>query len=482
MTTSTLTASSLQRTCVAFAIASLAASAPAIAQDLGMRPGPQEMPVAIVNGSVHTVSGAVIPKGFVLFDKGVITQIGSMDSAPVFIATTVQVDAAGKHVYPGLITPYSHLGLQEIQSVRASTDMNEAGDTTPEAWAAVSVNPDSTLIPVTRSNGVLVAGVFPVGGTIAGRASVMRMEGWTWEDMTVSRDAGLVMGWPNMRVITAWWMDQSEDEQRKQSALRLDRIREVFREARSYIAQKDAQKDAPNPATTVPTDVRYEAMRGVLRVSPLANPPSTDVAASSPCFIEAQDYDQIVSAVGFCLENSLRCIIVGGREAPLCAELLKKHDIPVIVNVVMSLPGRDDSPYDANYAIPAKLKQAGVRFCIASGEETAHERNLPYAAAMAAAHGLDLDTALRSVTLSAAEILGVEKTLGSLDNGKEATLIITDGNPLEVTTTVVGAYIQGKKIDLTNKQSVLAEKYRDKYKQQKNAPQKPAAAPDAQPR
>ncbi|MGQ0628066.1 MAG: amidohydrolase family protein, partial [Phycisphaerales bacterium] len=381
-------------------------------QDLGRRPGPQEAPVAIVNGTVHTVSGGSIERGYVLFEKGRITGVGAMAGAAPFGAGVQVVEAAGKHVYPGLISPTTELGLSEITAVKQMMDVNEAGEITPEAFAAVSVNPDSTLLPVTRTNGVLIAGVFPGGGVIPGRASVMRMEGWTWEDMTVKREAGLVVSWPQMRTISAPWMDQNEDEQRRATTQRLDTIRETFKLARAYRQGKGA-----NPAT--PTDLRWEA------VAPVFGGAGADGAGKMPLFVSAQDFDQITSAVGFCVEQGLACVIVGGRDAVLCADLLKKHDVPVIVNTIIALPSRDDSAYDANYVLPARLKALGVRFCIASGEEVAHERNLPYAAAMAAAHGLDMESAIRSVTQWPAEILGVGSVVGTLDAGKEATLIVT---------------------------------------------------------
>lgn len=158
-------------------------------------------------------------------------------------------------------------------------------------------------------------------------------------------------------------------------------------------------------------------------------------------------------------------MIVGGRDAPLRADLLKRHDAPVIVLGIGNFPKRDDTGCDDAFTLPARLQAAGVRWCFASGEETAHERSLPYHAGRAVAYGLDHDAALRAVTLSAAEILGVDDRLGSLEPGKAATLIIADADPLEVTTHVTAAYINGRAIDLTSKQSKLADKYREKYKQ-----------------
>ncbi len=207
-------------------------------------------------------------------------------------------------------------------------------------------------------------------------------------------------------------------------------------------------------------------------------------------FLEQAVYvDQITAAVVFCKERHLRMVLVGGREADLCADLLKDNHIPVIINGTHSLPAHDDSAYDECYTLPARLHAAGVDFCIASADRTAHERNLPYNAAMAVAFGLPMDAALKSVTLAPAQILGLGDQLGSLEPGKRATLILTTGNPLEVTTQIEAAFIDGRQIDLSNKQTKLYEKYRQKYAKQKSkkeptpeeaAAAKAAAAPKAE--
>jgi len=420
-----------------------------LAQDLTKRAKPQEMPIAITNAVIHPVSGPPIARGYVLFDKGLITEVGPMDDGRVFIATVRQIDATGKHVYPGMISPYTQLGLAEIAAVRASRDSNEAGDISPEAVAASAVNPDSTLLPVTRSNGVLCAGVFPAGGSIPGRASVIQLEGWTPEQLTIKRDAGLVVSWPLMRTITALWMDKSAEEQERDIRSRTRAIRDAFTTARSYLAARKA-----DPAS-LPVDLRWEAFAGTF---------GPDAKTRTPVFIEANEYDQITAALAFAQEFGLRIVIIGGNDAPLAAAELKRLDIPVICNSTHRVPRRDDSAYDEAYTLPARLAKAGIRFALASGEETPHERNLPYVAAMAVAHGLDESLAIRSITLSAAEILGVDAFIGSLAPGKHATLIITDGPAMEITTNTTAAFIQGMEIDLRNKQSALAEKYIEKYK------------------
>ncbi|MGD9689057.1 MAG: amidohydrolase family protein [Phycisphaerales bacterium] len=452
-----------------FAAALGAVCAPnAGAQDLSRRPGPQEMPIALTHATIHTVSGQDIPDGFILFDRGIITEVGSMSGGRAFIGTVRQIDCRGKHVYPSLISPSTQTGLVEHGMTRPSMDFREVGDLTPEVTAATAVNPDSTLLPVTRANGVLVCGVFPTGGIIPGRASVIRLEGWTWEEMTVERHAGLALNWPMARTVTAWWMDRSEDDQRRDNARAVERIRDALRAARAYLAAKDGPDGA-----NLPTDLRWEAMRRVLGEMKPSSPGAGGAAAGLgqiPVFISATDYDQISSAVAWAIEERLKPVIVGGRDAHLCADLLKRHDVPVIINSTLAMPRRDDSPIDEAFSLPARLQSAGVRWCLASGEETPHERNLPYAAALAVANGgLAHADALRGITLSTAEILGVADRLGSLEQGKEATLVVADGDILEVTTRVEAIYIQGKNVPTTTKQSELAEKYREKYRQQRPA-------------
>jgi imidazolonepropionase-like amidohydrolase len=443
-------------------------SLPAFAQDLGIKAAPQKDAITIINATLHPVSSPVIEKGYIIMARGSIVAVGSGPPAMKVNGTTI--DAAGKHIYPGLIAANTQLGLAEMAAVRASNDINEVGDITPESRAAVAVNPDSTLLPVTRSNGILVAAVFPEGGRIPGRVSVMKLDGWTWEEMTVKGDAGLAIEWPQARAINAPWMERSETEQAEDIRRGFAVIDDVFKSAEAYRLARKAD-------TNTPIDLRLDAMRGVLPLldDGASTDPKAPKARQLPVFITAQDLDQITTAVTWTRERKLKMVLVGGRDASLCTDLLKRHSIPVIINGTHATPKRADSPYDDAYTLPARLHAVGVKFCIASADRTAHERNLPYNAATAAAYGLPRDEALRSVTLSAAEILGVYAGpggVGSLEANKAATLIITDGDPLEITTKIERAFIDGREIDLSNKQTRLAEKYREKYKQQKAAQQK----------
>lgn len=425
---------------VSVLVSGLVASA-AMAQDLGTKAPAQSQPIAIVHATIHTVEGPTIAKGFVTFDQGVITGVG--EGEYTLAGPGVVIDATGKHVYPGLIGAVTRLGLDEISAVRASQDHNEVGDMTPEVYAAVSVNPDSTLLPVTRSTGVLTAGVFPSGGSVPGRVSVMRLDGWTWEEMALKADAGLVVNWPQSRAIQAWWMDQSEERQTEGIGRARRALEGLFDRAAAYHA-----------GSRKPADLGLDAMQLVVGPTPV-----------NPVFIFAQDVDQITSAVTFGAERGLRVVIVGGQHAPLCADLLKSNGVGVIVNGIHAFPRRADAPYDDAFTLPKRLEDAGVRWCMASGQETPHERSLPYVAATAVAYGLSEEAAIRSITLSAAELLGVEERIGSIRPGKSATLIITDQSPLLIQSRVERAFIDGRDVDLSNKHEVLDKKYREKYRQ-----------------
>lgn len=404
---------------------------------------PQDRPIVIHSATVHTVSGEDIDNGYVIFDKGVITAVGR--GAPPKVNNADVHDAKGLHVYPGLIAADSTLGLAETQTIKETIDTTELGTTKPEVRAAVAVNPDSELIPVARANGILTAGLFPTGGAISGQCSVMRLDGWTWEDLTITKSAGLVVNWPRTEIITSWWIEKTEEEQRKENTENLEALSKVFDDALAYIAARDA-----DPKT--PIDLRYEGMRAAM-------------TGQAPVFVRASTAGQIESAIAWAVRYKVRLVIVGGQQADQTIPLLVKHDIPVIVGGVHRLPMRRQDAYDQPFALPAALHAAGVRFAIASSEEPAHERNLSYHAATAAAYGLPKSEALRAVTLYPAQILGVGDKLGSIEVGKSATLILTNGDPLEITTDTLAAFIDGRQIDIGNRQKSLDAKYREKYRQ-----------------
>jgi imidazolonepropionase-like amidohydrolase len=424
----------------------LACAAWAMAQDLTPRPPAPTGTVVIRGATVHPVSGPPIENGAVAFTADRIVYVGEaarFDFARL-PAGTVVIEGAGKRVYPGLFASSTVLGLTEISSVRATNDYAERGDFTPEVRANVAVNPDSTLIPVTRLGGVLMAGVFPSGGRVSGRVSVMRLEGWTWEDLTIDAEAGLAMSWPRMRTSHRWF-DSGRPEERA------DAIAEGLRTLDGFF---DAAEAYAQVTPAVERDERLEAMR-----------PYVSGSDRSPIFIRADESDQIAAAVTWCAERGYRCVIVGGRDAEHCAEILKKFDVPVVLTGVHRFPRRADAAYDEAFHQPARLAALGIRFAIDTSDRDGNIRNLAHEAALARRHGLSHEETLRSITLTPAEIFGVEDRYGSLEVGKSPTMFVADGDILEVTTKVERVFIEGRDIPMRSKQTELRDKYIEKYRQ-----------------
>jgi len=404
----------------------------------------QTTPIVITGATIHTVSGPVIENGALLFDEGRIVAVGKAGAVRI-PDDAQQIAGKGQHVYPGLFEAHSHLGLVEVSAVRASRDQAESGSMNPNVRAHVSVNPDSELFPVTRANGVLLALSAPSGGRISGQASVMQMDGWTYEDMTLRPGAAMVVSWPS--VPNELKKDQSKDDSTSDP---VDSLRDIFDEGRAYLAARADDTSAQQ------TDVKLESLRPVFE-------------RKMPLLVAANSLAVIQSAVAFAVQQNVRLIIIGGYDAPLCAELLKKHHVPVIVSAVYRLPRRRHDGIDVAYTLPERLRNAGVQFCISgsASSRTSNTRNLPYHAATAVAHGLSAAEALKAITLYPAQILGVSKRVGSLEPRKDATLILTTGDPLETSTQVRSAWIRGRKVDLSSRHVRLYEKYREKYRQLK---------------
>ncbi len=404
----------------------------------------QKYPVMLRGGDLYTVSNGVKEQFDLLFEKGRITQIGRNLNSP---DNTEVIDVTGKRVYPGLIDAYTSIGLIEIGEVRATNDISEVGSTNPDVQAHVAYNPDSEIIPSVRSNGITTALIVPGGRLVTGRSSLINLDGWTVEDAAERLNIGLHIRWPQAAVIDAWWMEESPEEQKKEMAENRKRIYQIFDDARAYYLARQAD---PN----IKADSRWEAMVPVF-------------AGELPVFVMANDYRQIEQAISFAEEYDLSLILAGGADAWMLTDLLKENNIPVVLKRIQTLPMREDDGHDLAYRLPALMAEAGVKFCLSTagsgGGSATGVRNLPLQAGQAAAFGLSRQEALRAVTLSAAEILGVADDLGSLDIGKKATLIVSDGDILDpLTHRVVLEFINGRKVDLDNKHKELNRKYRQK--------------------
>ncbi len=399
----------------------------------------QSNAILLTGGDIHTGNGTVLVGTDILFENGKIVMIEQSISAPTGCEV---IDVTGKKIYPGMIGAVTTLGLTEIGAVRATNDTRERGRNTPEVKAFTAYNPDSELLPTVRANGITTVQVAPGGSLLRGRSSILHLDGWTVEDAGVKLIDGLHMNWPSVGIRTGWWESRSAEEQRKDMAKNRESLKDIFDRARAYHIVKKA-----DPKTK--TDIRLEAMEPLF-------------TGELPLYIAASDYRQIDEAVAFCKEMGLRMILVGGREAWKCTDLLKENNVPVIFSTVLTLPQRSDYAYDTPFKVPAILAEAGVKFCLgAFGSWGA--RNLPFQAGQAVGYGLDPNEALRSVTLSVAEILGIDDNYGSLEVGKSATLIVSEGDLLDyIGHRVTAMYIDGKTIDLNSKQKELFKKYRAK--------------------
>ncbi|MBK9249298.1 MAG: amidohydrolase family protein [Ignavibacteria bacterium] len=403
----------------------------------------QQKPIALTNAKLYTITQGIIQNGTIVFDKGKITAVGQNIQIP---ADAQIINCDGKFVYPGFIAPVSTIGLVEIEAVRSTRDVSESGIYNPNAKAEVAYNPDSEIIPTVRSNGVLLANVVPDGGVISGRASLMMLDGWTREDIALKPVTGLAVQFPRFSVFTAPYIRQSADEQRKENSKRLQDLTDYFEQARMY------SEAAKNGLTDNQKDIRLEAMRAVFE-------------ENLPVLFDASEEKQIRAVIQFAQKFNLKAIIVGGTDALQCSDVLREANIPVILQKVHSVPRRDEQGYDTPYTLPAQLAAAGVKFALSDGGSW-QQRNLPFEAGTAMAFGLSENDALRALTLTPAEILGVAGTVGSLDVGKDATLFVSKGNALDgLTNSLEFAYIQGRSVSLSSKQTKLAKKYRTRYEQ-----------------
>lgn len=387
---------------------------------------------ALKNARIHTAEGAPLERATLLVHGPHIAAVGADVAIPADVPV---VDLTGFEIYPGLIDAGSILGLQEIGSLRETRDFSEGGPFQPDLRAGVGVNPDSELIPVARAGGITTTLVRPAGGLISGQSSLMQLAGWTVPEMIRDYEAALQISWP-----------QGNDTQGA-----IEQLTKYLGEARTYIALRDKSK-AAQVALPI-ADPRFEALEPYL-------------AKRKKVHIEANSRRQIVEALQFAEKEQLAIVITGGQEAWKLAPELKRREVPVILGSIMEVPSEEYDTFDASYANAGRLFEAGVLFCIRSnasgtaGFSASNARNAPFEAGVSVAYGLPEQEALRSVTLNAARILGVEQQLGSLAAGKIANFVVTDGTPLQPATQYRGVFINGKFHAPESRQTRFYQRYR----------------------
>ncbi|MBL8176386.1 MAG: amidohydrolase family protein [Bryobacterales bacterium] len=390
--------------------------------------------------TVHPVTGPDVENASLLVVDGKIAEIG--DARLKTPKTTKTIDAKGLHVYPGMIDSNTEVGMSEISSVRETSDVSELGDFKPQLRAGIAVNPASEHIPVIRANGIVAAMAVPDGGILAGQASLMRLDGWTWEEMAIRLDAAMHLRFPTVSTASfgpSGFSRASFSEARRNYEARLKNLSEYFERARRYQKAKAAAGAGFKP------DLALEAMLPVL-------------AKKVPVMISATRERAIKDAVAWGEKEGVRIVLAQVRRPGSALALLKEKNIPVILGPTQELPLEEDDPYDEAFTVPVEVHKAGVKFAFGSfGNQ--FSRNLPYQAATAVAFGLPHEEALKSVTLYPAQIWGVDDRMGSIEKGKSADIILTDGDPLEVKTNVKRMFIQGREVDLESKHTKLYKKY-----------------------
>jgi imidazolonepropionase-like amidohydrolase len=408
--------------------------------------GPQTKPILITGATIHTGTGQVIENGAVAFENGKLTYVGATASAPADRAKYDVINAQGKHVYPGFIMTNSILGLIEIESFRATADNTETGVFNPNVRSQISYSTDSEITPTYRFNGILLAEVTPQGGVISGTSTVMQLDAWNWEDATYAKDAAVHMNWPSrlrgrFDLETFTFVTEPNADYSKT----VDELTTFFNDAAGY-----------SKLTPKTVNLKMDAMQGILN-------------GSQALIIHANTSKEIVEGIKFAQSYGVKRIaVVASSESLKVAGFLKDNNVPVIIPMVHDLPARADEDVDLPYALPARLTKAGVTVVFSHNDAIARGRNLPYYAGTAVAYGMDKEEALKAITINPAKILGIDKTVGSLEVGKDATLFISEGDALDFRGNKVSeSFINGRKTILYNKQQILYDQYSKKYGHQK---------------
>lgn len=345
-----------------------------------------------------------------------------------------------RHVYPGVIAPNTHLGLVEVEAVRATRDFNEVGQYNPNVRSIIAYNTDSDIIPTVRSNGILFAEIAPTGSRLAGQSSVTYLVGDHWEDAALKMDVGVHLYWPQRYVESGWWAAPAPPKDNKNYERQVRSIRAYFDAAYAYSSKED-------PAVT---NLKFESMRGLFD-------------GSKKLLVHVEDVKSMRETVELFKTYGIELVLVGAADAWRIPDYLKENNVAVILSDVHSLPQRPDEDIDQPFRTPAILHEAGVKFCF-SMNGSWQQRNLMFQAGQAVSYGLPKEAAIQALTLNTAEILGIEKLAGSLAVGKSASFIMAEGDLLDMRSSVIThAYVRGRRIKLDNKHRQLYRKYMKKY-------------------
>ncbi|SHI89338.1 amidohydrolase family protein [Flavobacterium terrae] len=406
----------------------------------------QAKPTLILNATAHLGNGEVIENSVIGFKEGKLTIVADATTIRLDMSAYENViDAKGKHVYPGFIAPNSTIGLVEIDAVKASDDEREIGGMTPNVRSLIAYNSESRIIETARLNGVLLAQITPRGGRITGTSSIVHFDAWTWEDAIIKENDGIHLNFPTTFKRSGWWAEPGTIESNKDYTKQVDEINSFFGKSRVYLAEPSSVKN-----------LIYESMKGLFDGSQIL-------------YINANEEKQLIDAIRIGKENGVkRMVVIGGYQAVKVVDLLKANQIGVLIGRVHELPRLDQDDIDQPFKLAKSLTDLGILVGLEnSGDmERMNVRNLPFQAGTTVAYGLTKEDALKTITLNTAKILGIDKQVGSLEVGKDATLFISFGDALDMRTNQISkAFIQGRDIVLESHQTELYKKYKEKYNQ-----------------
>jgi imidazolonepropionase-like amidohydrolase len=402
---------------------------------------PQKETITLTNATIHIGNGNVITNGNVVITNGKITEVGATTSTVGKI-----IDCKGKHIYPGLILSSTQIGLVEVPTVRATVDASELGELNPSIRSIVAYNTDSKIINTLRTNGILLANTIPDGGLISGSSSVVQLDAWNWEDAAYDKDGAIHFRMPSLLTrprprFNFGGPTPPAEDQVKKALEQIEKVKIFFREAKAYLAE----------ATHENTNLKYEAVKNLF-------------TKKQKLFVHCNIVKEMLVAVDFVKEFGFDVVIDGGVDSWQIAGLLKQNNIAVVLGQLHDLPAMIDDDIDQPYKTPYLLQKAGVLFALNDDDGNSRNRNLPFNAGTACAYGLTKEEALTAITLNAAKILGIAEKTGSVETGKDANLVVSEGDILDMkSNNITYAFIQGRQIDLNNKQKQLFEKYKYKY-------------------
>lgn len=377
-----------------------------------------------VGADIYTAEGEVFPGGVLGIKNGKIVYVGAAQGATINGET---INVSGKQIYPGLIALNSNLGLTEIEAVRSTHDFVEVGENNAHVRSAIAFNTDSRVMKTVLANGILMAQVVPQGGLISGQSSVMRLQARNWEEALYMGDNTIHIHWPNY---------DGKEKQTKEAAKQTQEIISWLQQTKSYSSKSTKEKN-----------LRFEALKYAL-------------TGEKKVFVHANGAQTIISAIQTLKQFNITPTIVGGNESGTITAFLKSNNVSVVISRTHSLPNTVDDSYNEPYALPFKLWQVGIAFAI-SDINFWEQRNLPFEAGQAVAFGLPYAEALKAITLYPAQLLGIDSTTGSLAVGKDATFIVSKGDVLDMRSSIIEqAYVTGKKVDLTNPQEELYNKFK----------------------